>query len=378
VRVLVVDSYYPTFLAEHYGRHPALTGAGYDEQHTALMGRHFGTGDAYARELRALGHEAWTVVANAEPLQAAWAREHGARRLARAAARLPTRIGIAASAALPARILDAQVAALRPDVVYLQDLWLLSRARLDALRAAGRLVAGQIASAAPAPDVLRGFDLLVTSFPHFVERFRALGVHTLEMAIAYDPAIHDALRSEGVDPDPGAPRPHTVSFVGALNPATHATGTRLLEELCRHDVPLEVWGYGVELLDAASPLRERFQGAAFGLDMHRVLAASRIAVNRHIDTAEGYANNMRLYEATGDGALLATDAGVNLAALFDPGREVVAYRRADDLAATLHELLADGERRVAIARAGQERTLSEHTYPPRIAALAAELERRLP
>jgi hypothetical protein len=375
---LVVDTYYPAFLEEHYARHPALAGAGYDEQHAALMGRHFGTGDAYARELRALGHEAWTVVANAEPLQAAWAREHGARRLARVAAGLPTRIGIAARAALPGRILDAQVAALRPDVVYLQDLWLLGRERLEVLRGAGGLVAGQIASAPPPSDVLRGFDLLVTSFPHFVERFRTLGVDALELPIAYDRAIHDALRAEGVDPDPGAPRPHQVSFVGALNPATHAAGTRLLEELCRHDVPLEVWGYGVELLDTASPLRERFQAAAFGLDMHRVLAGSGITVNRHIDAAEGYANNMRLYEATGDGALLATDAGINLAALFEPGREVLAYRHADDLAATLHELLADDERRVAIARAGQERTLSEHTYPRRIAALAAELERRLP
>jgi spore maturation protein CgeB len=378
VRVLVVDTYYPTFLAEHYARHPELTGAGYDRQHAALMARHFGTGDAYARELRGLGHEAWTIVANAEPLQAAWAREHGARRLARAAARLPTRIGIAARAALPAQILDAQLAALRPDVVYLQDLWLLSRERLDALRGAGRLVAGQIASAPPAPDVLRGFDLLVTSFPHFVERFRALGVDALELAIGFDPAIHDALRAEGVDPDPDAPRPHPVSFIGSLNPATHAAGTRVLEELCRHDVPLQVWGYGVELLDAASPLRERFQGAAFGLDMHRVLAGSRIAVNRHIDAAEGHANNMRLYETTGDGALLATEAGVNLPMLFEAGREVVTYEGADDLAAALHALLADNERRVAIARAGQERTLREHTYARRIAALAADLGRRLP
>ena len=378
MRVLIIDTYYPAFLEDHYARHPALAGAGYDVQHGALMGRHFGTGDAYARELRALGHEAWTVVANAEPLQAAWAREHGARRLARVAAELPTRVGTVARAALPARILDAQLAALRPDVVYLQDLWLLGRERLDALREDGRLVVGQIASAPPPSDVLSGFDLLVTSFPHFVERFRTLGVDALELAIAYDPAIHEALRAEGVDPDPGAQRPLRVSFVGALNPATHAAGTRLLEELCRHDVPLEVWGYGVELLNAGSPLRERFQGSAFGLDMHRVLAGSRIAINRHIDAAEGYANNMRLYEATGDGALLATDAGVNLAALFDPGREVVTYRHADDLAATLHELLAADERRVAIARAGQERTLSEHTYTLRIAALAAELERHLP
>jgi hypothetical protein len=377
VRVLVVDTYYPAFLRSHLAGSPGLADGRYDEQHAALMARHFGTGDAYARELRALGHDAWTVVANAEPLQLAWARERGARRLARAAARMPTRIGIAARAALPLRILEAQLAQLRPDVVYLQDLWLLSRRSLDALRAAGALVVGQIASAPPAPEVLRGFDLLVTSFPHYVDRFAGLGVDALELAIGYDVAVHEALRAEGVDPGAEAPRPHAVTFVGALNPATHAAGTRLLEELCHRDVPLEVWGYGVQLLDERSPLRDRWHGEAFGLDMHRVLAQSRIAVNRHIDVAEGHANNMRLYEATGDGALLVTDDAVNLAALFAPGEEVVAYRGADELATTLHELLADEERRLAIARAGQERTLSEHTYASRIARLAAELERRL-
>ena len=34
--------------------------------------------------------------------------------------------------------------------------------------------------------------------------------------------------------------------------------------------------------------------------MYRVLARTRVAVNRHGDIAEGYANNMRLFEATGD------------------------------------------------------------------------------
>jgi hypothetical protein len=378
VRVLVVDTYYPAFLEEHYARHPGLAEAGYEEQHAAIMGRHFGTADAYARELRALGHEAWTVVANADALQHAWAREQRSALLARAAARLPTRLGIAAREGLPQRILDAQMSVLRPDVVYLQDLWLLDRPALDALRASGRFIAGQIASAPPTADVLGGFDLLVTSFPHFVPRLRRLGVDTVELAIAYDPAIHDALRAEGVDASADARRPHLVSFVGALNPATHAAGTRLLEQLCRRDVALEVWGYGVDLLDASSPLRTRFRGSAFGLDMHRVLATSRIAINRHIDVAEGHANNMRLYEATGDGALLATDAGINLRTLFEVGTEVVTYDDVDDLAAQLHTLLADDERRTAIARAGQRRTLAEHTYAHRIRELAAELERRLP
>src|SRR5437763_6508137 len=120
MRVLVVDTYYPAFLAAHYGEESALAERSYTEQHAALMARHFGTGDAYARELRALGHEAWTIVANCEPLQLAWACEEGAVRGTRLRARLPTRLGIAARDALTGEILDAQVRALDPEIVYLQ------------------------------------------------------------------------------------------------------------------------------------------------------------------------------------------------------------------------------------------------------------------
>src|SRR2546423_8061277 len=246
MRVLVVDTYYPAFLAAHYASGYAVGDRSYTEQHAALMGRHFGTGDAYARELRALGHDAWTVVANCEPLQLAWAREHDAARLTRTRARLPTRIGIAARDALTTEVLEAQVRALAPDVVYLQDLWLLPRERLDALRAGGRKVVGQIASQAPDARVLKGVDLLISSFPHFIRRVEALGVRAELLRIGYDVAIHDALRAMGADPSPEGARPHAVSFVGALNPRTHARGTQTLEELCRRGVPLEVWGYGAD------------------------------------------------------------------------------------------------------------------------------------
>jgi spore maturation protein CgeB len=378
MRVLVVDTYYPAFLAAHYGGDPGLAKRSYTEQHAALMARHFGTGDAYARELRRLGHEARTIVANCEPLQLAWAREEGAVRATRLRARLPTRIGIAARDALTGEILEAQVRALDPEIVYLHDLWLVPRATLDALRSAGRKVVGQIASEPPDAGVLRGFDMLVTSFPHFVRRFEELGVRAELLRIAYDDTVHVALLAEGVDASPGADRPHALSFVGALNPRTHGRGTRLLEELCRRDLPLEVWGYGADALEAGSPLRDRYRGEAFGLDMHRVLARSKVALNRHIDVAEGHANNMRLYEATGDGAALVTDGGIGLDELFRPGEEVLTYRGVDDLAETVGSLLEDQDRRVAIARAGQARTLREHTYAQRMAELARMLESLLP
>src|SRR3954468_13003766 len=112
MRVLVVDTYYPAFLDAHYGKDPALAESSYTEQHVAIMARHFGTGDAYAREVRAVGHEAWTVVANCGRLELSWARARDGGGGPRLRARLPTRIGIAAREALTGAILDAQVRAL--------------------------------------------------------------------------------------------------------------------------------------------------------------------------------------------------------------------------------------------------------------------------
>ncbi len=41
--------------------------------------------------------------------------------------------------------------------------------------------------------------------------------------------------------------------------------------------------------------------------MYEVIRRSRVTLNFHIDLAEGWANNMRLYEATVVGTLLLTD-----------------------------------------------------------------------
>lgn len=63
---------------------------------------------------------------------------------------------------------------------------------------------------------------------------------------------------------------------------------------------------------------ERYERELRGLDMYRVLARSRISVNRHIGIAEYYANNIRLYEATIMGALLLTYKKGNLKDLSSP------------------------------------------------------------
>jgi spore maturation protein CgeB len=110
--------------------------------------------------------------------------------------------------------------------------------------------------------------------------------------------------------------------------------------------------------------------------MFQLLRNSRITLNHHGDIGP-YANNMRLYEATGVGTLLITDWKANLQEMFEPGKEVVAYRTPDECAELIQYYLEHDEERKAIARAGQERTLREHTYYQRLQELVDIVRRYL-
>jgi hypothetical protein len=351
VRILIVDTCYPAFLAAHYARNPGLESRSYAEQWRALMDTYFGTADSYSHHLRALGHEAHEVVANCAPLQETWAGEHGLR---------------LSQFALPPhgreeQIVLAQARDFGPDVVYVQNLTYLSRRTLRRLKKIAGLVVGQIASEPPATAKLQSFDLILTSFPHFVERFRKLGVASEYLRIGFDERVLDRLIEE--------PREqHGAVFVGALNRTQHRSGNSLLEHAARR-VPIAFWGYNTDGWPADSPIRKQYRGEAWGLDMFRVLHGSRLALNRHIDVAGDNANNLRLYEATGVGALLVTDAKRNLGELFEQGREVVTYENGDELVERVRYYLEHDDERQAIARAGQARTLREHTYAQRMEEL---------
>ena len=355
MRILIIDTCYPAFLQHHYASNPGLERRPYEQQWRALMDTFFGTADSYSHYLGKLGHEAHEIVVNCEPLQAAWAREHGHRR---------SRLWPRGRRLLPEDIVRAQVEDFQPDILYVQNLSVFDVEILQEL-GAGRLLAGQIASEPPPERQLRAFDLILTSFPHFVERFRAAGVASEYLKIGFDPRVLERLGKVETR--------YEAAFVGALGRTQHARGNDLLERAAER-VPIEFWGYNLGDRPPTSPLVRRYHGEAWGLEMFRVLAGARIAVNRHIDVAGDNANNMRLYEATGVGSLLLTDAKQNLGELFEVGREVVAYRDENELVEAVEYYLAHEDERAAIAADGQRRTLRDHTYAVRMRELTEILD----
>lgn len=372
MRILFIDAYYPRFLA-HALQGVDMSAFGYRAMLDKVLWLRFGTADFYSRHLRALGHEADDIIFNCEALQHRWAEEHGVPvggsriHIPARIARLPLIRRWAASRNTLLEIALRQIRQVQPDVLYLQDLNLFPPEIMRSLKDSVGLIVGQIACPLPANDYLRAFDLILTSFPHYVGRFRNLGIESEYFRIGFDPIVLDEL-------GPVA-RTRPCTFVGGVSPA-HGGRTAFLEELAR-SVDIEFFGYGADTLPASSPILARHRGEAWAMDMYRALAESCITVNVHIDVAENFANNMRLYEATGCGALLITDQKDNLSELFAPGTEIIAYRSPGEAVEYIRYYMDHPEEVAAIARAGQERTLRDHTYRHRMEELEEILERYL-
>lgn len=366
MRFLVIDTYYTAFLNSFYARQPELTCRTYTEQWQMLMNQCFGTADFYSKNLKRLDQEATEVIANCELLQRQWAKENGIK-LVKAKHRWTVRmrrgfipwLRCIQSAEWFYTVLTAQVKQYHPDVLYVQDMNGVNPAFLRDVRPYVKLITGQIAYPIARGADFREYDLILSSFPHFVERFRQNGLTSEYFKIGFEPRVLGRLKEQG---------PHYQSvFVGGLS-TEHVDRIRLLEKIASSQA-FDVWGYGINELDSKSPVRNIHHGNAWALEMYNILYNSKIVLNNHIGMAENYANNMRLYEATGVGAFLLTDYKDNLYTLFEPGKEVVAYTSAEECVELINYYLEHEEERKAIARAGQERTLAEYTYYERMKEL---------
>lgn len=365
LKFLIVDTYYPSFLRDYYYLHPDIKAQPYIEHKNALLDECFGTSDYYSFNLKKNGYKAEDLIVNDEILQRKWAKENNIKvsgsGLISKIQMLPYIHRLIGRPKWVQEIALSQIKKAKADVVYLQDLSILNPDTLRKAKSFCKLLVGQIACPLPAGENLKEFGLILTSFPHYVEKFRKMGIKSEYFKIGFEPRV---LSKVG-----GQTSVYDVGFIGSFSPH-HNAGTKLLEAVASK-IPIHIWGQGIHFLSSSSPLRKNFHGEAWGLQMYKVLAQTKIVVNRHISVAENYANNMRLYETTGMGVMLITDDKKNLNRLFEIGKEVVSYKDANDLIKKIDYYLKHGAELKKIAQAGQNRTLSEHNYNARMKELVA-------
>lgn len=373
MKIHIVDTYYPAFLDRFYSQHHALAGADYQTQLNTLLNSCFGTSDFYSRHLNGLGWEAHDLITNCVPLQKAWAKinmvpvSELALKVPHRLYRLPVFGKFLADLPGLMDVAVSQIKTAKPDVLYCQDLSFFPQKVLLDLKQHVRLIVGQIACPLPPDSFLEGYDLILTSFPHFVDRLRARAIASEYFRIGFDERVLSLLGNVQKDID--------FSFVGGIS--RHHDGAIPLLEYLSVKTDMKIFGYGADRVPKGSPIQRRHGGEVWGIDMYRTLARSRIALNRHISAAENNANNMRLYEATGVGAMLLTDQKNNLHELFEIGKEIVTYSSKEEAAELVNYYLNHPEEIELIAKAGQNRTLREHTYKARMVELTTILHKYL-
>ena len=385
---------YPKFVRPFASQLPDYHRLGYDQLHVKYIDQYYGWSDYYSRNLEALGHESQEIFVNFEHLQKLWAKEHDVKY---------TRRGWLFEIVL------GQVRMFQPTVIFLEDTYVFDRSFRQQLREICRQPVTLVGwRAAPTDNYsdLSDFDLLLSCGPHFVERMREAGINAELLNHAFEPAVLEAV-------PPIAGRDVDFSFVGSLvlDRGFHNDRYNLVEALM-DPTPLQVWGEishalpesrrakavaaltykadrtleslgvtgeldrrirqaGERIADWRKPLTiqdrypDRFHDPVFGLNNFEILGRSRITLNKHIDCAENYAGNARLFEATGMGACLLTDWKVNLEEIFEPDVEVVTYRSHEECSEKARYLLDHERERQDIGAAGQLRIMKDHTYAQR-------------
>jgi hypothetical protein len=369
MRFLIANSDYPSFITSLYSSSPGLERRSYLEQLSARRETHFSVVGSYSAALRQLGHDATDIVINNARAQGKWAEERNIHRYRGRAPSFRLRRDKIPWLSWPQEdwlrhVFSAQVADYEPDVLLMQDMFVSTRF-LAALKPNVEILIGQHA-ATPLQDDQDWsvYDLVISSFPPTVDWFRARDIPAILNELAFDAQVTRAIGP--------AKRDIPVSFVGSFQPI-HRSRTELLEHVARN-LPLQVWGPAPPSATDFPALARSYLGTAWGLDMYRIFARSSIVLNHH-GNVPPFANNFRLFEATGMGALLVTDSKPNLPELFAVGTEVVAYENADECVRLINDMLQSNAKRQRISAAGQRRTLTDHTFVARMESLIRVLER---
>jgi spore maturation protein CgeB len=119
--------------------------------------------------------------------------------------------------------------------------------------------------------------------------------------------------------------------------------------------------------------KDRSNPQVFGSAMLSLLANSKITFHRRADLVDGCAGAMRLFEATGMGALLLTDDDSDICSVFEPGIEVVTYTSYQDCVDKIKYYLEHESERERIALKGQERTFNDHSLNARYTFVAEQI-----
>ncbi|HEY8966487.1 MAG TPA: glycosyltransferase [Candidatus Methylacidiphilales bacterium] len=125
---------------------------------------------------------------------------------------------------------------------------------------------------------------------------------------------------------------------------------------------------------APHPLRFVDTGSLGHADLPKLYAAGRLHLQGTDPQSIQGGLPFRVFQTTACGRALLTDVKPELLDCFAEGSEIACYRTEAEIAPAVARLLADAPAREAMAAAGRERFLAEHTWRHRVDAVLGSLD----
>lgn len=382
-RIARIANYYPGLITEFFSKQPSFHQASAESIRSGLAEFSCDITYSYARAWNKWGVDTLVIMTNVQPWFEALRKENTSFRHSS-----------------EHELVIHQLKQFKPDVIWIDDLSFFSEEWKQ-----------QVTSSIPSIKLwvthlcapyermlhkLKLFDLVFTCAPHLENVFKSCGLNAFSVYHGFDESILQKITVSTWS------KKIPVLFTGSLYTGSsfHQKRIQFIEKLIGSGINLhlfantesrlkfyarkgfDLWKKGIikETLAMkyySRSLLSRISPPVFGLNMFKLLAESSICINMHIDAVSNSASNMRLFEATGMGVCLVTDHKDNLQELFEPGKEVITYRSAEECIDKIKWLQKHPDEMEKIAKAGQQRTLREHTIEKRAVRLHEIIIRHL-
>lgn len=400
MKLVKITSYYKFALKYYYNQNPEITKKSYKEQYSDLMSFRLGWSDFYTKALGDLGLETHEIVYNAEFLQKKWAEENKS-----------------SSSAL--NLVLEQFQKINPDIIWFQDSFSFPEDFLKILKSKIpnlKILIGNCCSPYTKENLktFSLFDFVTTCSPVFVESFNENNIKNLLLYHAFEKEILNQIKEEREKND--------LIFIGSIIPRKgfHHERKKFLEKIAEQkNLDFQFYGnlYNTKYPDVlqlqllyilkqiikisgikinstklkkvesiseftkyykySKEIKKAYLGPKYGIDMYKALANSKITFDIQGEIGGNYAATMRLFEATGVGTLLIEENKKNIPDIFLPDKEIITFDNYEEALDKILYFIEHQDEALEISKAGQQRTLKDHTYFNRAQELLKEINKMI-
>jgi spore maturation protein CgeB len=217
-------------------------------------------------------------------------------------------------------------------------------------------------------ECIEAYDLFFTKERYALRQLEQAGLRNLHYLPMY--CVPDMHHPVELTADERGRFASAVSFVGSCYPYRE----RFVSELSGY--PLRLWGAGWDRSDSPRGRAMVGGGPVWGRAKLAVYSGSTLSLNQHHPMNDIVGVNTRTFELAASGACQVVDLKEELAPLFTPREEIVAYRDLAELGRQLDYYLAHPDEARDIGQRALKRALREHTLRHRIEEMLDVVQKR--